>query len=160
MTPAPYTTLKMHQGSRKERGHLLLSHLVNGGVRVELGGPQPTQLAAGGNSLLTAPTPQPEAPCCPLPWPPRPSSCPFHRRKQSLSGASLSSSWRNCSIPASRRVEAEGAAGACGPKNTFMWQGRELRLSASHPGRSPQMAAVGEAPHQGQSGSSTTLTAR
>lgn len=122
----------------------------------------PRSWLQAGNSLRTAPTPQPEAPRCPLPRLPRPSSGPFHRSQQSRSGASLSSSWRHCSTPTSRRVEAEGAAGACGPKNTFMWQGRELRLSASCPGRPPphQMAAVGEAPHQGQSGTSTTPTTR
>lgn len=34
-----------------------------------------------GNSLLTAPTLQPEAPCCPLPWPPRPLLLPLSQEK-------------------------------------------------------------------------------
>lgn len=118
---------------------MLLSHLVNRGVRAELGGPHPTHAAADGGLPPNSPALQPEAPNGPLLWPPWPLLCPLHRRNNSrLSGASLSSSWRNCSAPALLRVEAGGAAGARGPENTFMWQGRELGLSASYPSRPPE----------------------
>lgn len=37
-----------------------------------------------------------------------------------------------------RQEPGRGEVGACGPKNTFTWQGRELGLSGSNPGCPPK----------------------
>lgn len=123
---------------------MLLSHLVNGGVRAELGGPCPTQLAAGGGLPSNSPALQPEAPSGPLRGLLGPSPAPF-------TGGTTVMKWRlslqlleELLRPHLSRVEAAGAAGARGPENTFMWQGRELELSASHPGRPPEWQRRGK----------------
>lgn len=120
----------------------------------------PRSWLQAGNSLPTAPTPQPEAPRRPLPRPPRPSSGPFHRSEQSRSGASLQLLGALLHSPLAQG-RGRRRSGGLWPEEYIhvARQGAEAFSFTPRP-PPPQMAAVGEAPHQGQSGTSTTLTAR
>lgn len=123
---------------------MLLSHLVNGGVRAELRGPHPTQLAAGGAPFYQPPHRNPK-PSCPLPWPPRPLLLPLHRRNNSQV-VPLSPAPEGTAPPPPRSGLRQGAQQglaaqrihSCGKAGSWGFQ--------LHTWPSPEMAAVGEAP--------------
>nr|KAF6366499.1 hypothetical protein mPipKuh1_009904 [Pipistrellus kuhlii] len=111
----------MYQGSRKGRGHSL-SSLVNGGARAELGGPCP--IASGlqvESSLLTAPhcNLNPKLPTPLASW----ASLLTPFTGEIVIKWCLSPAPGGTSLP---HLTRRDAAGAYGPRNTFMWQGREL----------------------------------
>lgn len=137
--PQPYPTLK---NGVERRGHLLLSHLVNGGVRRRAGWSTPHIASCrSGGSLGTAPLLQASTPSrllLALQGPPAP-----HRNKDSVREA------------ASQLLEEllhppplMGVRPGLGAKEYIHVARQGAGAFSITPRPSPKMAAVGEAPQQ------------